>query len=225
MAKVKAASIQDDYFLRRLHSLSGMFPLGVFMAFHLFANSTAISGPEKFNAVINFLRSLPYLEEVEFLVLFIPFAFHGLYGMVITKTAQPSQLQYSNWENWKYFFQRITGTIGLLFIVFHVYQLRFIEDLDYSYVSQALASNAHFSWMPELPLLNPMNVYWVYIIGVLSLVYHFAHGIWSFCITWGITVGKKSQDMVALLSFGIFLALSYISVETINHLAAAGAAS
>lgn len=216
-AKSGLAKLESDFFLRRLHSFSGMFPLGAFMVFHLVANSTASFGPEKFNAVINFLRSMPYLEELEIAVLFIPFAFHGLYGLVITRTANPNQDQYSHWENWKYVFQRITGVIGFFFIIFHVYQLRFVEDLDYNYVASALSSNVTLPFLPDMAI----SAYWVYIVGVVALIYHFAHGIWSFCITWGITVGKKSQDVVAWMSTGIFIVLTLMSVKTINDLVCA----
>ena len=60
-------------------------------------------------------------------------------------------------------------------------------------------------------------------ISLLSINYHFAHGLWGFCITWGITIGKKSQEAVSLIGIVVFAVLSYIGIATVNHLAAAGA--
>lgn len=220
--KTLIQNLEDNFFLRRLHSLSGMFPIGAYMVFHLFMNSVATFSPENFNNVIHFLRSIPYLELLEIMVLFVPIVFHALYGLIITRTSKPNQMTYSHLENWRYYLQRVTGVIGLFFIWFHVYQLRFVEDLDYDYIANAFAGYAHFSFLPEIPLINPLNVYWFYIICVVALIYHFANGIWSFCITWGITVGKKSQELVSLAALAIFIALSWMTINTINSFAAAG---
>lgn len=214
--------LQSNFLLRRLHSLSGIVPIGAFMVAHLFANSVAVFSPENYNTIINFLRSIPYLEIVEFLFLFAPILFHIGYGILIYKTARPNQMQYSHLENWRYFLQRVTGVIGIFYVWFHVFQFRFVEDLDYDYVASSMASNAYFDFLPQIPFINPMSIYWIYMIGVISLIYHFANGIWGFCITWGITVGKKSQEMVSWVALGVFIVLSLMSIETINSLAEAG---
>ena len=62
----------------------GLFPLSLFLVFHLVINNSAIKSPEAFNTVVNMLRSLPYLELIEISILGIPILFHGLYGLIIT---------------------------------------------------------------------------------------------------------------------------------------------
>ena len=118
---------------------------------------------------------------------------------------------------------RVTGMIAFVYIIFHVLQFRTVEHLDYNYIAKSMVAGQTIPLLPELPLINPFSVYWFYIIGIVSITYHFANGIWSFCITWGITVSKKSQQVVAVLSFGVFLVLTTLGVLTANHLAAAGA--
>ena len=215
--------LQDNFLLRRLHSLSGIAPIGLFLCFHLFANSTAIFNPENYNIIINFLRSIPFLEELEWLALFGPIAFHAIYGVIIVKSSKPNHVQYGNSENWRYFLMRLTGMIALVFILYHILQFRLVEDLDYNYIAKSMAGMQTIPGIPEMPILNPFSVYWFYVIGITSITYHFANGIWSFCITWGITVSKQSQKIVAALSVIVFIALTYLGLVTANHLAAAGA--
>lgn len=35
-----------------------------------------------------------------------------------------------------------------------------------------------------------------YIICVIAVVFHFANGLWSFCVTWGFLQSKKSQRVL-----------------------------
>lgn len=216
--------LQDNFLLRRLHSLSGIAPIGLFLCFHLFANSTAIFSAENYNIIINFLRSIPFLEYVEWIALFGPIAFHAIYGVIIASSAKPNHVQYANSENWRYFLMRLTGIIALFYMIFHIMQFRLVEHLDYNYIAKSMAGTQAIPGLPEIPFLNPFSVYWFYIIGIVSITYHFANGIWSFCITWGITVSKRSQQAVAAFSVVVFVLLTYLGIVTANHLADAGAA-
>ena len=184
-----------------MHSLSGIFPIGIFMVFHLFANSVSIFSADNYNLIINFLRSLPFVELIEWLGIFLPIIFHAAYGIIIYTTAKPNQLQYRYSENWRYIFQRLTGVIALVYISFHILQFKTVHNLDYNYIAESLASYQYIEFLPSIPVLNPFSIYWFYVIGLISTIYHFCNGIWSFCITWGITVGSKSQNVVlAILS-------------------------
>ncbi len=222
MAKTLVANLESDFFLRRLQSLTGIIPIGGFMVFHIMVNSIAMFEPENYNTIIDLLRAMPFLLPIEIMFIYGPIAFHAIYGIIICKTSKPNQMQYSGLENWRYILQRITGMLGFFYLIYHMFQFRNVEDLDYNYIAVSLAGNGTISWLPELPLLNPFSIYWLYIIGVVSLVYHFANGMWSFCITWGITVGKKSQTIMSYVALVTFIALTAVSVSTVNHLREAG---
>ena len=215
-------NLQSNYFLRRMHSLSGIFPIGIFMVFHLFANSVSIFSADNYNLIINFLRSLPFVELIEWLGIFLPIIFHAAYGIIIYTTAKPNQLQYRYSENWRYIFQRLTGVIALVYISFHILQFKTVHNLDYNYIAESLASYQYIEFLPSIPVLNPFSIYWFYVIGLISTIYHFCNGIWSFCITWGITVGSKSQNVVLAISSVLFIALSVVSIITLNTLHAVG---
>ena len=49
-----------SFFLRRLHSLTGIIPVGAFLFEHiLISNATAISGPDAYARQVSFLANLP----------------------------------------------------------------------------------------------------------------------------------------------------------------------
>ncbi len=223
MAMMDLKNLQDNFYLRRLHSLSGIVPIGGFLIFHLFANSTALVSAENYNTVINFLRELPFVEYIEWIVLFIPIGFHALYGILISTTARPNHMQYKGLENFRYVLQRVTGIIAMVYIYYHIMQFKTVHELDYNYVAKTLAGTQSIPGLPEIPYINPFSVYWFYVVSLVSINYHFANGLWGFCITWGITIGKRSQEVVSWIGVVVFAVLTYIGIETINHLAKVGA--
>ena len=73
-----------SFFLRRLHSLSGIVPVGAFLFEHiLISNSTAISGPLAYARQVSFLANLPLVFFLELFGIWLPIAFHALYGFYI----------------------------------------------------------------------------------------------------------------------------------------------
>ncbi|MDX1918627.1 MAG: succinate dehydrogenase [Candidatus Caenarcaniphilales bacterium] len=180
-ATLTANQTQTEFILRRLHSLSGLIPLGAFLVFHLSANNAAVNSPQAFNAVVNFLRGLPHVKVLEFGLIFFPFLFHGLYGLIITPQFARTKLgEYSKVRSLTYYLQRVTGIIAFVFIAVHVWQFWTVEDLDYEVVASSLRQPA---WAIA------------YLVGILSIVYHFANGLWNFLISWGFTVGEKAQKI------------------------------
>ena len=187
------------FLLRRLHSLSGIVPIGAYLLLHIFVENAFILGSaEQWDAMAAWIGSLPLplLLAAEVLVLWGPILFHGLYGVVIAYTGDATNtgLRYEYRGSYLYVLQRITGVLALLFIGFHVYTTRL----------------SHYFWGIEINyalmhgfMTDPL--YFVaYLIGVTSAVFHFTNGIWTFCITWGITVGPQAQRLAQQLSLGLF---------------------
>jgi len=52
----------------------------------------------------------------------------------------------------------------------------------------------------------------LYTIGVISAVFHFCNGIWTFCVTWGITIGAAAQRGMQLASVALFVVMSFTSM-------------
>jgi len=189
--------------LRRLHSLSGIVPIGFFLFFHIFENSYVLRGSDVWWKESEFTRKLPLQMAFEALLLWIPILYHGIYGLFITATAEPNAAEYNYSRNYQYALQRITGVIAFVFIGFHVLSTR-----GYFYATGVEANYARFHSF----MMNPV-ILSAYIVGTLSCVYHLTNGIFTFCITWGITVGPKAQAMVNYACIALFVILALVSVN------------
>lgn len=191
--------------IKRLHSLLGVFPISVFLINHIFINALAIVGKHNgkyvYDKRIEELHSLPYLLIIEIVFIFAPILLHILLGLwITTKGNLASVKQYGYFRNWMYVLQRITGIILVVFIVFHVIELRIKSggDVNFRFVSDAL----------EKP-----GVMIFYVIGLASTCFHFGNGLWSFLVTWGVTVGKRSQKVASVICLFIGVIVFAVSMH------------
>jgi succinate dehydrogenase / fumarate reductase cytochrome b subunit len=196
---------KNQQFYRKLHSLSGIIPVGVFMTIHLFVNYTATWGVDSYNTAAGFMVNLPFKYVLELFVIFLPLLFHALYGVRIAMQAKNNVNHYGYLRNWMFYFQRITGLLALVFIFWHVWQTKVQVEFNGVEANYDLMANiVDNGWYLAL-----------YLIGIISCVFHFVNGIWTFLITWGITVSPKSQKITQYISFGLFIVLSYIGIQAI----------
>ena len=194
----------QEFFWRRLHSLLGVLPVGLFLTMHLMINHTATRGEEAYNAATEFMGSLPFLLFLEFTIIYIPILFHAVYGVYIAFTAKNNVHRYGTFRNWMFVFQRITGIFLIIFISWHVWETR---------IAKAFGQEVNFDMMANI-VDNPVMLAF-YIIGITSATFHLANGLWSFCVSWGITVSPRSQKVFTYISMIFFLALSYIGISAI----------
>src|SRR2546427_5790831 len=78
-----ASQPDTSYLLRKLHSFTGILPVGAFLAEHFWSNSAALVSPEKYNAVSQELQTIPFRLIVEWGAIFLPILFHGGDGVFI----------------------------------------------------------------------------------------------------------------------------------------------
>ena len=72
-----------SFLLRRLHSLSGIVPVGAFLVEHFISNAFATNGPQAYGNQVRFLTSLPFTHLLEIFGIYIPLLYHALYGFYI----------------------------------------------------------------------------------------------------------------------------------------------
>lgn len=188
------------FLIRRVHSLLGLAPIGLFLTFHMILNLSARGGAEQYDRIINAMRSFPGIFIVELLVIFIPIALHAIYGTWVVYTGQSNILRYKYPRNWFYILQRISGLYTVAFVLTHVYLLRFGE--------------ANFAALSQF-LSQPLGLIF-YALGVLFAIFHFVNGLWAFAITWGITIGPHSQKMWLYILVAVFILLSVIGLADIS---------
>ncbi|HKZ78405.1 MAG TPA: succinate dehydrogenase cytochrome b558 subunit [Pyrinomonadaceae bacterium] len=200
-----AIQLSRTFVLRKLHQLSGIVPLGIFLLEHFYTNSKALSGAADFNAAVKDLQSIPYILFVEIGGIFIPLIYHAVYGLVITIEARPNNLNYPYPRNWFYLIQRITGVILFFFITFHVLNFRFGMVPGLNTTSVAHRPDLAFDIVAREFHMVPILL--IYIVGITATVCHFANGIWLFMVDWGITIGERAQRLTgyACIAFGAVL--------------------
>ncbi len=202
-----AIRLSRTFVLRKLHQLSGIVPLGIFLLEHFYTNSKALSGAADFNNAVKDLQSIPYILFVEIGGIFIPLIYHAVYGLVITIEARPNNLAYPYPRNWFYLIQRITGMILFFFITFHVLNFRFGLIPGLNNISVATHPDQAFSIVAGE--FSMVSIFIIYMIGITATVWHLANGIWLFLVDWGITIGERAQRLTgyACIAFGVVLLL------------------
>ena len=202
-----AIRLSRTFVLRKLHQLSGIFPLGIFLLEHFYTNSKALTGAGDFNSAVQDLQSIPYILFVEIGGIFIPLIYHAVYGLVITWEARPNNLAYPYPRNWFYLIQRLTGIILFFFILFHVLNFRFGMIPGLNTTSVAHAPDQAFEIVAREFRMVPIFI--IYVIGITATVWHFANGIWVFLVDCGITIGERAQRLTgyACIAFGALLLL------------------
>ncbi|KAB2338765.1 succinate dehydrogenase [Cytobacillus depressus] len=194
-----------EFLNRRLHSLLGVIPVGLFLVQHLVINHFATGGEESFNKAAGFMEKLPFRMFLEIFIIFLPLIFHAIYGLYIAFTAKNNVSKYGYFRNWMFYLQRVSGVVTLIFIAWHVWETR---------VQAALGADVNFQMMENI-LSNPFML-WFYIIGVISTIFHFSNGLWSFCVSWGITISPRSQLITTYVTIVIFIILSIIGIRAIT---------
>jgi len=217
----------DRSFLwRRLHSLSGVLPLGAFLCYHLFENLSGLRGPAAYDemvAHVNALLPRPFFYALEGVTIVLPLAYHALYGVWVAFTGRPNVGRYAYAQNWGYLAQRITGVIALLFLLVHVGTLRAWVTLLGNHLAPVnLAPGgldlvtyrdvaAHLG-NPASPgvqsILAGDHVFALYLVGTLCTIWHFCYGLKGFCWSWGIAVGRLAQRRVTVVAWLLFAVLS-----------------
>lgn len=221
---------KHHFLVRRLHSLTGIVPIGVFLIAHLVTNSSLAWGKlglraegagmgvqdggykyfQKEVAWIN--NEVPHLLLIE-VTLWLSIGFHSLFGLYYARTGRSNTTRYAYQDNRRYTLQRWSGYIGILFIFYHVATLRW----GWTFLVPGGTRWSHdFSASTLVAALQGSKEGWTaaglavslgYFIGVSLLVFHFANGLWTAAITWGLTISDAAQRRWGVVCFGLGVTL------------------
>lgn len=212
----KPRLLYGEFLTRRLHSLSGILPLSGFLFFHLYANAFSTKGEAPYNATVDQLRSLPFLTAIEWGTIFAPFLFHMVLGVWILFSSKPNCFRFIHPRNTAYVLQRVTAVIAFVFILYHVIGLRFLEPA----MDHETGALDYYGYLRE-QFRNPW-VYWWYVAGIAACCFHLANGICTFCMTWGLTIGRYSQRIMATAMLAAGLLLFLVGIAALNGFNRAG---
>ncbi len=123
-----------QFYLRRLHNITGIFPLGYFLYYHLKAGETF----SQIGSIFSFF------------FLWLPIIFHSLYGIYIIYEGDMNVCCYRYLRNFMYFLQRWTGLFIVIFLIYHIYLMKmgFFESQplqNFLLFSLVVISVFHFS--------------------------------------------------------------------------------
>ena len=204
---------------RKLHSLTGVLPLGVFLTVHLLINARALQGREALDRTARSILSIPLISLIELVGVLAPLAFHAAYGIKLSLAslrAAPARDSPSLPPNWT-LLQRVTGLIALVFIAYHLYDMRGRVLLGYmteADVFPALSAQLSSTTSWGIPLLAL-----AYLAGVAATVFHFATGLFAFLVSWGY-VASPRRTRVARTACGVLgLVLFLIGASTVVYYA------
>jgi succinate dehydrogenase / fumarate reductase cytochrome b subunit len=199
-----AGSVETDhsYFWDKLQSLSGVIPIGAFLAEHFWSNSYILVSPAKYNAASRELQGIPWRLPVEAMVIWLPILFHGFYGVYIWWRGKSNVVAHPWMSNFMWGMQRWTGLIAFVFIGWHVWTERFATHGLSTYAGMAEAMQN--SWFVIF-----------YLVGVVATSIHFGNGLWNFSCKWGITVTQRSQHAAAYFGAAVAIIFTLVGIAIV----------
>jgi succinate dehydrogenase / fumarate reductase, cytochrome b subunit len=209
--------LEHEFGIRRLHSLLGIVPLGLYMVIHLTTNASLLNGTATFQRAVFLIHSLgKLLPLVEWTAIFLPLLFHAILGVWIIRTGKSNLGNYKFTGNRRYVWQRWTGLIAFVFLMTHVLHLHgWFHVAPWLNIVQplGLASFKPYNAASSLAIAMDKFVwgFWplFYLLGVWATVFHLANGLWTAGITWGVWISATAQQRATKVctAFGIGLAI------------------
>lgn len=211
---------QHEFAIRRLHSLTGIVPLGLYMCVHLTVNASLINGPEIFQRLVFMIHGPgQLLPLIEWGGIFGPLLFHAILGVWIAKTGRTNSSQYRFTSNKRYSWQRWTGMIALVYLFLHVMHLHGgFHAESWMNAIYKIGFGRFSPYNAGSSLVDAMNlgygVIWpvIYMVGMLACVYHFANGLWTAGITWGLWISPAAQQRASKVCVAFGVVLTVISL-------------
>lgn len=264
--KEPTASLPMAFVMRRLQSFSGFF-LVLFLFEHLLTNSQAAlffgEDGKGFVEAVNFIYDLPFLPVLEILLLGVPIAVHGIWGIQYLYTAKFNSGSTDGAtpsiklpRNRAYTWQRITSILLVVGIILHVLFMRFINRPDiighggqeqftatitkdpglenltkrlgvklvdatpasHLKPNEVVVISHSFGTAVLMVVRDTFKSVWLcilYSFFVTAACFHACNGLWTFTISWGITLTERSRRLVRYLANAILYLLLFLGLAGI----------
>jgi succinate dehydrogenase / fumarate reductase cytochrome b subunit len=214
---------RQEFLIRRLHSLTGLFPVGAFLVIHLATNASILDGGDTYQARVDQIHAVgpSTLLMVEWIFIFLPILFHALIGILIVARGKRNVIEYPYSGNVRYTLQRWTGVIAFFFIFWHVFQTRgWIQNPWWvEHVTRPLGGGLFDPKQAAISSADAVRSSTIatagYLIGVLASVYHLFNGVWTAGITWGVWTSPRSQRWALISCAGLGIIFAALSVVTL----------
>lgn len=203
-ASVTAETSRRGTGLKKLHSLSGVIPLGAFLVLHIWVTASIVGSRAVYDRQVGLLHS-GVLGVLEPLVI-APLFFHAIYGVV--RMLGPRDTEHAYDTDVLATLQRASGLVVLAFVSLHLWEFRAQTWMH------GLAESSYSTKLVEDLSSTKYGVPWIslgYVVGLAGSVFHLVNGMGSFCTTWGYTrtqAAQKAARVVFRVSGVLLFALS-----------------
>jgi succinate dehydrogenase / fumarate reductase cytochrome b subunit len=198
--QVAQRSIPISFFLKRLHTLTGVLPLGAYLILHLWQNLSVLGGFEFFSER---LKSSSTQSILTLVFVLIPLAVHVVLGLLRLYISGNTLGHSRQSGNVRYLLQRVSAVVGGAFLLWHIWQARQLEG------AQAWREMLVFPGMA-----------FAYLIGGLAVIFHYCNGLWSAALSLGFLQDKKMQQMLLVFVLLLFVILAMAFVVTVLRFSA-----
>jgi succinate dehydrogenase / fumarate reductase cytochrome b subunit len=197
---------------RKLFSLSGVLPLAFFLVEHIWANASALRGQDAYVSTIDSLARIPLLPLVEILLVFVPLAYHALYGVYMMREKVKDEPPYGRPLALA---NRIAAITAFVFIAWHFWETRVQawRGLDPHAFYATLVWRLSSTWH-GFPLRAVL-----YLLGVTASVAHLAISAYGYSVTAGYFATKRQKQRGAWACITIGGLLFITSAATVVSLA------
>lgn len=188
---------KKQFALKKIHSLLGVIPLGIFLAEHFIVNATVLFGLDKFAAIVHILETTPFIWVLEWVIIFIPLLIHGLLGVYFALQAKHNYKNYTYTSNIFFTVQRFSGLYLFVFLLYHIYSVKI----------HSMITGATYASILQAQFSNPV-LFFLYFIFVISASFHLMNGLYGFAINWGVARGERFQKIWQGITFILFAGFS-----------------
>jgi succinate dehydrogenase / fumarate reductase cytochrome b subunit len=203
----------------RLHAVTGVVPLSLFLVEHILVNASALWGGSAFDAWVGTLARSPLLPVVEIVFVLLPLGYHALYGLAMTARRVPPIRRYPVSPSRMVRLQRFTGLVLFVFVAFHLWQLRIhrlVHGLEASTLYTRLTEHLSWTWsgVPVIAL--------AYFLALGAACFHFSAGLSAYWLDARAVAGRHARRNVTLAFGGGGVVLFVIGALTVIGVATGG---
>jgi succinate dehydrogenase / fumarate reductase, cytochrome b subunit len=192
--------------LRRIHALSGIVPVALYLVAHFLTNSVAIRGSTAFNRMAQTLDQLPGVRLFEIFVIGVPILFHIVLGILLGNAAVPMDRADVYPRPWMGTLQRATGGFLAIYVVFHVWATRLSPDV--------LKGERDLFGVMSKYLEHPGGLV-LHVLGVFAASAHLGLGVLGFSSYWRPVAEPTSSRPRVGLAWTVFVVMSVIGLNAL----------
>ena len=201
-------------------AISGLF-LILFLAQHLFINSTSLFGPDTFNYISHFMGNNPLVQYLIQPILILAVLFHFVMGFVLDYQNRKSRpVKYAKFNgaansSWMSRNMIVSGAVVLAFLGLHLYDFWYPE-MKYKYIDfNPLNATRYYEELTH-KFVDPIRT-GLYCISFVLLALHLWHGFNSSFQSIGFN-NKYSKGLKNFAyGFSVVVPLGFIIIALFHH--------